>query len=642
MLEDFNCYDRNGNAAPQGGVKLTLPTEESAFGSMQDLIRMGLEEDALLQGKQDAAVPEIVKQIKNTLPTFEAEQRVQKSERVQFSIREEAKEEVKKILAGEEIRHNIYLTDGTPAIMLGHAGVRNLPLSMKPSHIRENILTEEEAKQRGFPTGPDHHYHGLGEPLFYEVIDNLNDIVEGYRGTKYAAKPARRENYFLLVSKYKDADQNIINIPVYINTKALSNEMVMVDTNSLATVFGKIGFRDYIRREVQNKNLVRIKKKGTTTSERPAPIADDYSGIASESRVPQNAPSVNTQKSDRAVYSQQEQQDHIRAAASHFGTTHNWIEAGYLTTDGQVLDFSGRHDGAPGGSRTVDHRDISEALGLDYGGNGYSDAMIQFMSEGNIRLMPETGGINLQAEPTDRQYAELRRYITWALRHDGVVLDFDDQNGNTIRSEWYDPSSSISKNVSRSGEIIETIKTHYKNGGRQMSDLARFHSQYSLRSPANISSRELLANALETTAQNAAERDILQRYQARVAELNEIQQKLAEQRKRQTPYRTNVRYGAIVLYRISSRPSAIRISSSASCRKRRNRISSNNRSPESRSPRCSASSSRSRAGSPGRGGEEDGTGGASGTGGGGGGGASKGGGGGGRCGGGSSRCTTRS
>lgn len=229
-------------------------------------------------------------------------------------------------------------------------------------------------------------------------------------------------------------------------------------------------------------------------------------------------------------YTEQEERDHIRTAARHFGTTHNWNEAGYLTTDGQVLDFSGKHDGAPGGYRTVDHRDIKEALGLDYGGTGYSDAMIQFMSEGNIRLMPETGGINLQMEPTDEQYSGLRRYIAWALRHDGVALDFDNENGDTVRSEWYDPSPSISRNVAMAGEIINTIKAHYENEGRQVSDLARFHGQYSLREEDAISDRDLLANALETVAQNPAELEILKRYQAKTGELAEIQKKLAEQR----------------------------------------------------------------------------------------------------------------
>lgn len=44
-------------------------------------------------------------------------------------------------------------------------GVRNLPMLMKASHIRENILTESEMKSRGFAVDKHTHYHGLGKEL---------------------------------------------------------------------------------------------------------------------------------------------------------------------------------------------------------------------------------------------------------------------------------------------------------------------------------------------------------------------------------------------------------------------------------------------------------------------------------------------
>lgn len=72
LLEDFSCYDRDGvTNAPMGAVTMTFPTENDAFGSMADLIADGLEEDAILQAKQDAAVPDIVAQIQAILPEFE-------------------------------------------------------------------------------------------------------------------------------------------------------------------------------------------------------------------------------------------------------------------------------------------------------------------------------------------------------------------------------------------------------------------------------------------------------------------------------------------------------------------------------------------------------------------------------------------
>lgn len=118
LLEDFTCYDRDGNAAPQGAVQVNFPTADDAFGSMSDLIEMGLIEDTNLNAKQTAKVPEIVKQIKATLPELEQKwkdeanakkkpKKVQMSDRdnfssadgesLQYSVREEAPPKTTKI-----------------------------------------------------------------------------------------------------------------------------------------------------------------------------------------------------------------------------------------------------------------------------------------------------------------------------------------------------------------------------------------------------------------------------------------------------------------------------------------------------------------------------------------------------------------
>ena len=219
-----------------------------------------------------------------------------------FSIRDDAKTEIKKLLAGENLYSNVILTDTTPAIMIGREGVRNLPLAMKPSHIRENILSETEAKAIGLKTDGNTHFHGLGEDLFYKVIDGLNDVTEAYRGTKNASDPERGENYFLLVSKFKDQNDDVINVPVFINTKGQYNQMFM-DTNTVATVFGRSNLRDYINAQLHYGNLVRIKKKGNTASELTGLIPGGYSGNASTDSIsnPDNKVNPKGKKSDRAA-----------------------------------------------------------------------------------------------------------------------------------------------------------------------------------------------------------------------------------------------------------------------------------------------------------------------------------------------------
>lgn len=161
----------------------------------------------------------------------------------------------------------------------------------------------------------------------------------------------------------------------------------------------------------------------------------------------------------------------VKKAEDYFGTTFNINEAGYLLTDGKLLDFSGKHEGAPGGDRTVDHRDIVDAFDGDYGDGSHGGGMVHFMQSGNIRLSPESGGINLAVKPTKEQLSALDRYISNFKGE--VILDIDDANGNTVVSVAY-PVRTHSK------RIIDDINNYFDNGviPEQPSMLGQF--RYSL------------------------------------------------------------------------------------------------------------------------------------------------------------------
>lgn len=176
------------------------------------------------------------------------------------------------------------------------------------------------------------------------------------------------------------------------------------------------------------------------------------------------------------AYSEAEKKDHVKSAKKFFGKTYSWNETGYITTDGTKLDFSGRHDGGPGGYRTVDHRDIRDALGLDYGGDDYSGAMVQFMGEGNIRISPESGGINLSVMPTKAQFDSLADFIS--KNRGEVILDLDDANGNTVSSTEYPKGTHSSK-------VINDIKAYFENGTTPyVSELEKF--RYQLKNTAEV------------------------------------------------------------------------------------------------------------------------------------------------------------
>ena len=194
------------------------------------------------------------------------------------------------------------------------------------------------------------------------------------------------------------------------------------------------------------------------------------------------------------AYSDVEKKQHVKDAKAFFGRTYKWAETGYITTDGARLDFSGKHEGGPGGYRTVDHRDIRDALGDDYGGDDYSGAMVQFMGEGNIRISPESGGINLSVMPTKAQMDTLSDFIS--KERGEVVLDLDDTNGVTLSSTEYPKGTHSSK-------VLNDIKAFFETGAvPQVSELGRFRYQLKNFSEQAVSTALYDALSEKATRQN--------------------------------------------------------------------------------------------------------------------------------------------
>lgn len=159
-----------------------------------------------------------------------------------------------------------------------------------------------------------------------------------------------------------------------------------------------------------------------------------------------------------------------------YGKTYSWKETGYILQDGTKLDLSGKNNGAPGGYRSVDHREIFDIYddSETYG----TDAMIEFMARGNIRVIPEYPGINMQIEPTEAQYQQIKSLIeNLGWKEKSFIVDFDNSNGETIDSLSYENAISANK-------IIDDIKYYFKEGKvpykSQLSDF-----RYSLKDSEN-------------------------------------------------------------------------------------------------------------------------------------------------------------
>ncbi len=211
-----------------------------------------------------------------------------------------------------------------------------------------------------------------------------------------------------------------------------------------------------------NKNIKASPALGTPET---GPVKS--AGNASEKSVPQNEENVKKRYSLKE-YTDEEKKQHRKDADEYFGHTYKWSETGYILTNGKKLDFSGRHEGGPGGYRTVDHRDIRDALGDDYGGSDYSGSMVQFMSEGNIRISPESGGINLSVMPTKNQLDSLSDFISHERGE--VILDLDTPDGQTVSSTEYPRGTHANK-------VLADIKAYFEDGTTpQVSSLAQFLS----------------------------------------------------------------------------------------------------------------------------------------------------------------------
>ena len=222
-----------------------------------------------------------------------------------YALSINAEADVEKALTDKSYREDVILTDNSPSIIASQKGVNNYPMLMKASHIRENIFTREEAERNDLNISKYINYHGLGKELFLKIIDGLDSVERAYRGTKNAENPNRRENYFLLISQYKDDNGDTVNVPVYINEVGQYNR-VFISTNKIATVFGRSNFEDYIRKELENGNLVKIKNRSNQVGELAAPIADSYdknTSIDSISNSIENVKKSSKDSDENAKYS---------------------------------------------------------------------------------------------------------------------------------------------------------------------------------------------------------------------------------------------------------------------------------------------------------------------------------------------------
>lgn len=129
----------------------------------------------------------------------------------------------------------------------------------------------------------------------------------------------------------------------------------------------------------------------------------------------------------------QKKERYLRRSVEQFGVTYNWEQAGYLLTDGTMLNFAGN---CP--RRVCDHRDIQSVVTKPQQIDGYNKntcAMIEFMNYGHIRC--QSSGFETATKLTREQKETIEKY----MYVDGwIFVDIMNPNGNTVKhfeyQEW--------------------------------------------------------------------------------------------------------------------------------------------------------------------------------------------------------------
>ena len=323
-------------------------------------------------------------------------------------------------------------------------GINTYYAKFDEADLRKNVYGDKKSSQKGWKakinTGAD--------GSIFELVGNAT-----YNGGKAEQ------------GKKTQAHQNLTGWEYFVKTVQIDGQVYDLLANVRKKPDGEFVYSIQLNENKNKASAPPLQYRNGTAKANNRPVG--VSTNASESSVPQNGENVKKRYSLKE-YTDEEKKQHRKDADEYFGHTYKWSETGYILTNGKKLDFSGRHEGGPGGYRTVDHRDIRDALGDDYGGSDYSGSMVQFMSEGNIRISPESGGINLSVMPTKNQLDSLSDFISH--NRGEVILDLDTPDGQTVSSTEYPRGTHANK-------VLADIKAYFEDGTTpQVSSLAQFLS----------------------------------------------------------------------------------------------------------------------------------------------------------------------
>lgn len=458
MMESGNLFEDFAKENRSAAKKL-LDTLKAFIAKVKSLFRSKAAQDRAAQDAYGKSMAELEQCVALWQKAYDAAgKQAQKTKTAaregdgegRFSIKRTSQmtlaQQLKMYYDGKMASSDAFYFGETPE-SLSAAGLDGIPLAMTIRSFKKSTKDK----------------HNIPRRVLKSVVQDLNTAVFAFENGDRVG----------VLTRDIDADGKPLLIGIERNVQ-MDNGKV----NEIRSMYGLDNPKEWIMNQIGNGyNFALLDEEKANAFLYPYGYsASRKEGIRStDAIVDDGQPDVKGKFSLKA-YSDVEKKQHVKDAKAFFGRTYKWAETGYITTDGARLDFSGKHEGGPGGYRAVDHRDIRDALGGDYGGDDYSGAMVQFMGEGNIRISPESGGINLSVMPTKAQMDTLSDFIS--KERGEVVLDLDDTNGVTLSSTEYPRGT-------HSNKVLNDIKAFFETGAApQVSELGKF--RYQLKSATEL------------------------------------------------------------------------------------------------------------------------------------------------------------
>lgn len=193
------------------------------------------------------------------------------------------------------------------------------------------------------------------------------------------------------------------------------------------------------------------KKWGVQVADLTLPNLENEEGWHSVDVTPEMRESV---MQGQVMFRTAEQREQLFAdAKNEFGTTRDFREAGYLLPDGSMLDFSEKNNGGEPGRRGADHRDIARVIN-DRSYGTMTEYLDDFINEGAIRLIPESGAFSVAQQPTKEQKNMLRNFI---YRYNGEVEVEIYKDGHSVANPYYRERTSPQR-------VLNDIDAYFNDG----------------------------------------------------------------------------------------------------------------------------------------------------------------------------------